>query len=148
MKNTILIALALGANFGLTSCVAPLEPTVTTTTTTRAYQPGYSVETLPGGYRSEVISGTNYYYYNGAYYKRRSNGYVVVDAPRRSRYYNEYTRYGNTTVHNHADGSSHVISDLPRGYSTEYYHGKPYYRHQGRYYSRQGSGYVTVAKPY
>ena len=148
MKNSILLAAGLWASLSLISCVGPYEGAVTTTTTERIYQPGYAVTTLPSGYRSEVISGTNYYYHNGAYYQRRRNGYVVVDAPRRSRYYNEYTRYGNTTYHNHPDGSSHVVRSLPRGYTTEHYRGQPYYRHQGRYYSRQGNGYVVVAKPF
>ena len=112
------------------------------------YRPGYTVDTLPGGYRSETIAGTNYYYHNGAYYQRRSNNYVVVEAPRRSRYYDEYTSYGNTTVRNYSDGSSQVIRELPRGYQTVDYRGEPYYRYQDSYYRRQGSGYVTVASPF
>lgn len=148
MKN-ILITAGLAAGLGLTSCVAPYEPASSSTTTSETtYRPGYTVNTLPGGYRSETISGSNYYYHNGAYYQRRNDNYVVVEAPRRSRYYTEYTQYGNSTVHNHADGSSHVISDLPSGYTTVDYRGEPYYRHQNRYYRRQGSGYVTVASPF
>lgn len=143
--KSILLGAGAAASFGLVSCVAPYEGSVSTTTT---YQPGYTVTTLPGGYRTEVISGTNYYYHDGAYYQRRSNGYVVVEAPRTSRYYDEYTRYGNRTYHNHADGSSHVIDELPNGYTTVEYRGEPYYRYQDRFYRRQGSGYIVVASPF
>ena len=144
--KTILLTGGAAALFSLSSCVAPYDTGVSTTVTT--YRPGYTVNTLPSGYRTESISGSNYYYYNGAYYQRRNNSYVVVEAPRRSRYYNEYTQYGNTTVHNHPDGSSHVIERLPSGYQTVDYRGTPYYRYQDRYYRRQGSGYVTVASPF
>lgn len=144
-KKTLLAA-GLGFGISLSSCVAPYDGVTTTSVTT--YRPGYTVETLPGGYRSEVIAGTNYYYHDGAYFTRRGNSYVVVDAPRRSRYYDEYTRYRGRTYHNHRDGSSHVVSELPRGYTTVTYRGEPYYRYNDRYYRRQGSGYVVVASPF
>lgn len=146
--KTILFGAACGASLALVSCVVPAEATVSTTTTERTYEPGYTVSTLPSGYRSEVIGGTDYYYNNGAYYQRRSDQYVVVEAPRKSRYYDEYTRYGNSTYHNHADGSSHKINELPSGYTTVNYQGEPYYRYQDRFYRRQGSGYVVVASPF
>jgi len=146
--KTIILTVGLGTGLSLSSCVSPYDSPTTTTTSTTSYSPGYSVNTLPSGYRSESISGNDYYYHNGAYYQRRSNNYVVVSAPRTSRYYDEYTRYGNQTVHNHPDGSSHVINDLPRGYTTVDYRGTPYYRYQDSYYRRQGSGYVTVASPF
>jgi hypothetical protein len=84
--KTILLAAGLGAGLTLNSCVAPYDGTAVTTTTERTYSPGYTVNALPGGYRSEVVAGTNYYYHNGAYYQQRSNGYVVVirSLPRRS----------------------------------------------------------------
>ncbi len=145
IMKTILLTLGLGAGFGLTSCVVPYD---STTTSVRAYSPGYTVNALPSGYRTEKISGSDYYYHNGAYYQRRSGSYVVVNAPSTSRYYGEYTRYGNQTVHNHRDGSSHVVSDLPRGYTTVDYRGEPYYRYQDSYYRRQGGGYVSVASPF
>ncbi len=147
LSNIILLTVGLAAGFSLTSCVVPYDDGMTTSSVT-SYRPGYTINSLPSGYRSENISGSDYYYHNGAYYQRRSNSYVVVDAPRSSRYYNEYTRYGNQTVHNHRDGSSHVISTLPSGYTTVDYRGEPYYRYQDRYYRRQGSGYVTVASPF
>jgi len=146
--KTILITAGLAGGLTLSSCVAPYDSGVTTASRVTTYSPGYSTNTLPGGYRSEMIAGTNYYYHNGAYYQRRANNYVVVDAPRRSRYYDEYTNYGNRTVHNHRDGSSHVIDRLPNGYSTVDYRGEPYYRYQDRYYRREGSGYITVASPF
>lgn len=151
MKNytkTILLTASLGLGLSLSSCVAPYEGAATTSTSVTTYRPGYTVNTLPSGYRTESISGNSYYYHNGAYYQRRNNSYIVVDAPRTSRYYDEYTRYGNTTVHNHQDGSSHVVNELPRGYSTVDYRGEPYYRYQNQYYRRQGSSYVTVANPF
>jgi hypothetical protein len=139
--QTVLIAAGLGIGMSLTSCVVPYEGTATTTVTT--YRPGYTVRTLPGGYRSEVIAGTNYYYHDGHYFRRSGSGYVVVEAPRRSRYYEEYRIYQNRP-----DGSTHVIRELPRGYTTVTYRGVPYYRYQDRYYRRQGSGYVVVASPF
>lgn len=144
--KSILLAAGLGLGMSLTSCVAPYDGVASTSVTT--YRPGYTINSLPGGYRSEVIGGTNYYYNAGNYYRRNGSSYVVVEAPRRSRYYDEYTQYGNRTVHNHRDGSSHVINELPSGYTTVDYRGEPYYRYQDRYYRRQGSGYVTVASPF
>ena len=144
--KTILLTVGLGAGLILTSCVVPYD--TAGTTTVRSYSPGYTVNTLPTGYRTEKISGSPYYYHNGAYYQRRNNNYVVVNAPRSSRYYDEYSRYGNQTVHNHRDGSSHVIHELPRGYTTVNYRGEPYYRYQDSYYRRQGNGYVSVRSPF
>lgn len=60
--------------------------------TSAAYTPGYRLDRLPSGYRSENLGGSTYYYHNGAYYQRHSGGYVVADAPRQSRYYAEYLR--------------------------------------------------------
>lgn len=151
MKNiskSILLSAAAVAGFGLSSCVAPYDTGVATTSTTTTYSPGYTVTSLPSGYRSETIDGSNYYYHNGAYYRSQSNKYVVVDAPRRSRYYNEYSQYGTSTVRNNRDGSSSVITTLPSGYQTVDYRGTPYYRAQDTYYRRQGNGYITVANPF
>ena len=66
--------------------------------------------------------------------QRRDGRYVVVDPPRRSRYYEEYTRYGNRTVHNHRDGSStRRLPACQMAILTVRYRGEPYYRHQNRY---------------
>ncbi|MES2980877.1 MAG: DUF6515 family protein [Verrucomicrobiota bacterium] len=148
IKNSILLSAAIGAGLSLTSCVVPYDDGGYASTSVTTYRPGYTVTSLPSGYRSEMISGTNYYYYNGAYYQRRNNSYVVVEAPRSSRYYNEYTTYRGRTYHNHPDGSSHVIRELPRGYTTVHYGGTPYYQYQDRYYRREGAGYVVVARPF
>lgn len=147
-SKTILLGAGFGAGLILTSCVEPYGTSISTNASVAAYRPGYSVSALPSGYRTESISGADYYYNDGAYYQRRRGNYVVVNAPRSSRYYDEYTRYGRQTVHNHRDGSAHVISELPRGYTKVNYRGEPYYRHENRYYRRQGSGYVLVASPF
>ena len=149
MKPTtrkILLTTGLGLGMSLSSCVAPYDGVTTTSVTT--YRPGYTVRTLPGGYRTEVISGTNYYYYNGNYFRRRGSDYVVVDAPRRSRYYQEQSRHRGRTHNDRYDGSTRVVRELPRGYTTVTHRGEPYYRHNERYYRRQGSGYVVVASPF
>ena len=148
ITKRILLTVGLAGGLVLSSCVSPYDTGVTTSTEVTTYRPGYTTRTLPGGYRSETIAGSNYYYHNGAYYQRRADNYVVVQAPRRSQYYNEYTQYGNRTVINRADGSTQVINRLPSGYTTVDYQGEPYYRHQNSYYRRQGSGYVTVASPF
>jgi hypothetical protein len=77
---------------GLSSCMYPYEPYGERSVTITRYSPGYTVSSLPGGYRSENITGITYYYYDGHYYQRGSVGYVVVDAPRGSRYYDDYVR--------------------------------------------------------
>jgi hypothetical protein len=124
-------------------------------TTTSYHQPGYRINALPRGYRSEMISGSNYYYHNGAYYRRQSNGYVVVEAPRTSRYYSEYDRIrvgGNyRTSDNHRgqrNESVRVITRLPAGYRVVNHGGSQYYQAGGNYYRRQGSGYIIVSSPY
>lgn len=80
----------------LTSCIIPVEDHTRGTTTYTTYQPGYRTTSLPSGYRSENISGQTYYYHDGAYYSRDSNGYVIIDAPRESRYYSDYDRLRQT----------------------------------------------------
>lgn len=124
----------------LSSCVVPVESHGETSVTTTSYEPGYRLTTLPSGYRSEVISGSNYYYHNGAYYRRESNGYVVVDAPRTSRYYTEYDgqRRG---------GGVSVVTQLPTGYRVVRRGGGEYYQSGDLYYRRQGSGYIVVSRP-
>lgn len=110
---------------------------------------------MPSGYRSEVISGSNYYYHNGAYYRRESNGYVVVEAPRTSRYYTDYDRYrgsGNVRYTNnyrdHHNDGVRVITRLPSGYRVVNHGGNQYYQVGENYYRRQGSGYIVVSRPY
>ncbi len=77
----------------LASCVYPYDDgRYGSTSTITTHQPGYRLDSLPSGYRSENLGGSTYYYHNGAYYQRHSGGYVVAEAPRRSRYYEEYSR--------------------------------------------------------
>lgn len=151
-NKTLLASATLGLSLPLLiiscSSVSPVpRPTVTTTTQT-TYRTGSLVGSLPTGYRSESISGRDYYYNKGSYFQKRGSGYIVVDAPRSSRYYDEYTRVGGRTYHNHSDGSSHVINELPKGYTTIKRGGQPYYRYQNQYYQRQGNRYITVAEPH
>lgn len=116
----------------LTSCVDTyVDPYPTTVTT---YRSGYEVHTLPPGYRTEIIDGSNYYVHNGTYYRPRSGGYVVVDSPR------ERARH-----HHHP---SRIVTTLPSGYRTVEYHGTRYYRAGDVYYQPSGSGYIIVNRPY
>lgn len=117
-----------------------------------SYQPGYSLNALPPGYRTETISGRNYYYHNGAYYQRNSNGYVVTEAPRQSRYYTEYSRTrqivhpnGRTTYTTYQPG--HRTTSLPQGYRSENISGRNYYYHNGAYYLKNSGGYIVTEAP-
>lgn len=88
----------------VTSCIIPVDtnmgqPAYTT------YQPGYRISTLPYGYRSEMIAGRTYYYHDGAYYRRDQNGYIIIDAPRESRYYSDYDRLRQTRTMERRYGS-------------------------------------------
>lgn len=42
---------------------------------------GAVIESLPLGYRTEVVAGVPYYYYGGYYYRQYPYGYVVVPEP-------------------------------------------------------------------
>jgi hypothetical protein len=133
----------------LASCVVPYgDGYQGSSATYTTYQTGYRISSLPRGYRSESISGRNYYYHNGHYYERNSGGYVVIDAPRQSRYYSDYSRFrqgGATTVTTYQPG--YRISSLPRGYRSESLGGSTYYYHNGAYYQRNSGGYVVTAAP-
>jgi hypothetical protein len=116
------------------------------------YQPGYRITSLPSGYRSETIDGRNYYYHNGAYYKRNSNGYVVAEAPRQSRYYTDYNRTrqpagpdGRTTYTSYQPG--YTTRSLPTGYRSESISGRDYYYHNGAYYLQNSNGYTVTQAP-
>lgn len=154
--QSISILLASGLAIGmLSSCVEPYESQGPTSVTTTYYQPGYRTNALPSGYRSEVISGSNYYYSNGSYYRPDSAGYVVVDAPRTSRYYTEYDRYresrNDRPPNNYRDPrneSVRVITRLPSDYRVVNYGGSQYYQSGDNYYRRQGTGYIVVSRPY
>lgn len=144
---------------GLASCVGPYDSYGGGSLGYRSYSPGYSVNSLPGGYRKENISGSTYYYHDGHYYRRNSGGYVVVEPPRSSRYYNDYTqrqRRGQSR-HDHRQTSSRrdsrhdgaqVVTRLPRGYREINHRGNTYYQAGDRYYSRRGNGFIAVSSPY
>lgn len=137
----------------LASCVAPYgDGYQGSSTTYTSYQPGYRTTSLPQGYRSESISGRNYYYHNGSYYQQNSGGYVVIDAPRQSRYYSDYSRSrqssrpdGRTTVTTYQPG--YRLSSLPGGYRSENLGGSTYYYHNGAYYQRNADGYIVTEAP-
>lgn len=95
------------------------------------YRTGYEVRTLPSGYRTEVIDGTQYYSHNGTYYRSRSGRYTVVEPPHR---YNRSPRYQEEVV----------VRQLPRGYRVVNHHGVRYYKVHDTYYQQRGSGYVQV----
>ncbi len=131
-------AIALGAL--LPSCVDPYAQGSGPQHSVTTYRTGYEVRSLPSGYRTEVIGGSNYYLHNGTYYRSRSGRYVVVDAPRRQNQdrrdgRRDYRRDGNRDV---------IITQLPRGYRTVERRGVRYYQVNNTYYQKRGSGYVVV----
>lgn len=166
MKTTSTILLVTsGIAIGLlSSCVAPYDSYGggygSTSVTTSTYQPGYRLSSLPSGYRSEVISGNNYYYHDGAYYRRDSDGYIVVDAPRTSRYYSDYDRRRSSSrttevyrdqrsgYRDQRGDSVRVITRLPDGYREVTHRGTRYYQAGDQYYQRQNDGYIVVSRPY
>ena len=144
---------------GLVSCVVPYDSQGGGSVTVSSYSPGYRVQTLPGGYRSEVISGNTYYYHDGYYYNQGSGGYVVVDAPRNSRYQSDYSRRHRTYSSNRDDQESsnrhdqryergEILTRLPDKHQVVNHRGNTYYQVEDRYYRRQGETYVISTKPY
>ena len=156
-SRPIFVITGLALCIGLGSCIYPSDGYGGSYSTT--YRPGYRVNSLPGGYRSENISGNTYYYHDGYYYRPSSGGYVVVDAPRNSRYYDDYNRrqrtYQTTTEYRESpdrhDGRyerGEVITRLPDGYRVVNHRGDTYYQAGDRYYRRQGDVYVISTRPY
>lgn len=149
------VALCMGA----TSCITPYDAHGGGSVAISSYSPGYRVTSLPGGYRRESIAGSTYYYHNGHYYRQGSGGYVVVEAPRRSRYYDDYSRYqrsdrsdwGDRRTSSRRDSRydrGRVVNRLPRDYREVNHRGNTYYMSGEQFYRRQGSGYVVVSSPY
>jgi hypothetical protein len=149
----------IALSMGLVSCVIPYDSPGGGSVTVTRYSPGYRVNSLPGGYRSENISGSTYYYHDGYYYRPGSGGYVVVDAPRSSRYYDDYSRrqrnYQSGREYSESpdrhDGRyerGEIITRLPEGYRVVKHRGNEYYQTGDRYYRRQGDSYVIVRSPY
>lgn len=141
-RSLILGSFAIAIGTLLSSCVDPYAQSHGTRHSVTTYHAGYEVRSLPPGYRTEVIGGRNYYNHNGTYYRPRSGGYVVVDAPR-SRH-QEY-RSRDDRRHSRRDV---VITQLPSGYRTVERRGVRYYQVNDTYYQQRGSGYIIVARPY
>lgn len=136
----------------LSSCVIPVDDYSGNSNPYRTYQSGYRVQTLPSGYRREVISGQTYYYDRGNYYRHSGDGYLITDAPRSSRYYNDYGRIRQQSTRGYdardAGRRDDVITHLPDGYRVVKYRGSQYYKVGDRYYIRQNDRYTTVNRPY
>jgi hypothetical protein len=151
---------AVGLAALLTSCVDPYYSGyggASTTTTVTHYRPGYTVNTLPTRYETEVVGGVRYYHYDNVYYRPQGSRYVVVEAPRGSRGY----RYDNHRANwdpreSHYDRDhrrsgyteTRVIRTLPNGYQTVTHRGTRYYRSGNVYYQSRGDGYIIVDSPY
>lgn len=100
----LLIISSAAVGLGLSSCVDPGYSSYGGGTQYTTYSTGHRINSLPGGYRTENISGRTYYYHNGHYYQPSSGGYTVVTAPRTSRYYTEYSRYRQPDSSDHGRG--------------------------------------------
>ncbi len=150
---------SMAIGLSLISCVAPAYDTVGDTGTTY-HSTGYEISSLPSGYRTERISGTDYYYNDGYYYQPSSSGYTVVSAPSTSRYYDDYSRarQSRTSSRTRRDGaynrgaqpysSTQVITRLPSGYREVNHRGNTYYRAGDSYYQQKPNGYVIVQSPF
>lgn len=162
--STILLSLvAAGTGAVLTSCVDPYYGGSTTATVTTTHRPGYVVQTLPSGYRTEVIGGTNYYYHDNVYYRPQGRSYVVVDSPRHSGGGRDRDWDGNRgrdrdrdwdrdrgdhRGHDHGSREVTVIRELPRGYKVVTRNGQRYYHSGDVYYQSRANGYVVVQNPF
>jgi hypothetical protein len=124
----------LGVAFALSNCVeVPYDQHRQTTVTSRTYTPGYSVRTLPTGYRTEIVGGSQYYHHNGTYYQPRGSSYVVVDRPHAGPY---------------GDRDVHIIKRLPSGHRVVHHHGNSYYQVGDSYYRSHQNGYMRVSSPF
>ncbi|BCX48177.1 SH3 type 3 domain-containing protein [Haloferula helveola] len=136
--KTSLHLLALAGSLALASCVVPTDGVVTARTT--VYEPGYRVSTLPTGYSSVMVGGDRYYTHNGTYYRRRDNGYVVVESPRH--HHDRYDHHARTHRDHYNTGA--YVQTLPNGYRTITRNGDTYYHYDDSYFRRRGDGYVVV----
>ena len=114
-----------------TSCVDPYGPSQTSASVTTTYSTGSEIRTLPRGYRTEVISGRQYYIHNDTYYQPRSGRYVIVESPRRQ-----------------AASREVYIDRLPAGYKMVRRDGRRYYQVNNTYYQQRGNRYVVVSQPF
>ena len=150
--GSVLMPTSLAVCLCLASCVSPNVGYVGASATYTTHSPGYRVNSLPRGYRSETISGSTYYYQNGNYYRRSTGGYIVIEAPRNSRYYAEYGRIRqggqSNFVHGHHDQRGDVITRLPNGHRVRDYRGTRYYEVGDRYYILRNGSYTAVRRPF
>lgn len=162
IAKPIFSLLAVGAAGLLTSCVVdPYHPGHTTTTVTH-YRPGYVVNTLPGGYRTETYGGVSYYRHNDVYYRRQGSRYVVVDRPNyrgqdrydirddRRDYRGDRRDYRDYRDDRRGPGSREttVIRTLPGSARPISHRGVRYYESRGVYYRSAPGGYVIVTRPF
>ena len=138
-KSLLLGGLGLAAGLLQTSCVAPYVEARGPAGTVTTYQAGYETRSLPPGYRTELIGDQSYYSHNGTYYRPRSGGYVVVEAPVTRSRRDGYNPGGREQV---------IITELPRGYRTINHNGGRYYQNNDVYYQQRGQGYVIVSSPF
>ncbi len=140
--TTLILTATTVAAFSLTACVTerivetnPVGTTSSSTTVT-TYEPGYTTTSLPTGYTTRTVSGSQYYVVGDTYYTRSPSGYTVVASP-------------DVTTSAVVDprGSGYV-STLPPGYTTRTYRGSDYYYSGGNYYRKDPRGYVSVPAPY
>ena len=109
-----------------------------------AYSPGYSVSTLPQGYRTEVVRGTRYYIHENTYYRPRGNGYVVVEQPGRPRWVDR-DGDGIADRYDRAYTPGRVVTTLPDGYTRVRRNGEYYYRYDDVWFDRRADGrYVVI----
>jgi hypothetical protein len=160
LSRSIIATTGVALVLGLSSCYFPHEGQVGRHSTYTPYQSGYRLQTLPAGYRSETLSGTRYYYDNGNYYHRDSSGYVIVDAPRGSRYYEDYraVRQGrevnsrsNQRIYDRNNPEMRygdIITRLPSRHRVVNHRGQRYYQAGDRFYTRDQRGYTLVRNPY
>jgi hypothetical protein len=158
-SRPMLVIAGVALCMSLVSCVVPYDSHGGGSVSVTRYSPGYRINSLPGGYRSENISGSTYYYHDGYYYRQGSGGYVVVDAPRSSRYYDDYGRRRQSSHsnmeyrespdrHDQRYERGEVITRLPGGYREVNHRGNTYYQVGDRYYRRDNDTYVIVSRPY
>lgn len=159
-SRIILSLITLGAAGLLSSCVDPYYTGGgTTTTTVTHYRPGYVVDTLPGGYRTEVVGGVSYYRHNDVYYRPQGRRYVVVERPRYDRgRYDQRDRYDRDRRDRYNRGPDRydprrsrdttVIRTLPSGARVVTHRGQRYYESRGTYYRPASGGYIIVARPF
>lgn len=137
LKLPAVACLALASASLLSSCVDPYYAGGAPSQYGGPYQSGYSVRTLPPGYRTERYGNSDYYYSGSNYYQRRANGYVVVEAPR------QHSPNYSSGYHDH-DG---MITRLPPGARTINHSTGRYYQSGNVYYQQRGNGYTVVQFP-